>query len=778
MRHLVLHGHFYQPPRENPWTERIDREASARPYHDWNERILRESYGPNRAARVLDADERIETLVNNYAGLSFDLGPTLVDWMRPVDPATLQVIVDADRESVDRLGHGNAMAQAYNHSILPLLTRRDKVTQVKWGLAHFRETFGRDAEGLWLPETAADRESLDVLAAEGVRFTILAPWQLASCRAPGEQWRAADGAGDLGRPYTVQTGDDRSLSVFFYEGEVSRGIAFEGLLKSGGQFADRLRAAAKGLPEEAPILTVATDGETYGHHHRFGEMALAFALRELRHDGDLNVTNGAALLAEHPAAWEAKVSEPGSWSCMHGVERWRSDCGCATGGEPGWTQAWRAPLYAGLVRLREALDRIFEERGAACFTDAWGARNAYIEVLMDPSPPGRERFLRTWGRPVEDPTEPWRLLEMSRHGLLMFTSCGWFFNDLSGIETLQVLRYAARAIQLAGVDLPQEVLGDVLSELEEARSNRAPHESGADMLRRLAHETRVDAGKVAAEAVLVKRLRLARTGFPAVPAYDTHVTPGEGETGRVEVRQRRTRQRCEFRYRVTVDDSPRAEVELDEVTARPVWESVVGLFPSFPAQGRVVSAETLDAEAARQITAHVLRRVERDTARAQMALVSGIEPVIRFLERGHVRPPGVLARLLEVAWVESILHELERSELNPAQAASWTARLGRLASLGLDRDDARLVEVVERRLREKTLSYCRGGGEADAVLVLALLDMVDELEPRADTWEAQNVFFVESGWASGGPDPPSDTLRRIADRLGFAAQPPRPAPQP
>ncbi|HEX6496813.1 MAG TPA: glycoside hydrolase, partial [Acidobacteriaceae bacterium] len=379
-RFVCVHGHFYQPPRENPWLETVETQDSASPYHDWNERITAECYAPNGAARIVDSKNRILRITNNYARMSFNVGPTLLSWMQDKAPLTYAMIRDADRLSQRQFGgHGSAMAQVYNHMIMPLASTRDRETQIVWGIADFEHRYGRKPEGMWLAETAVDLESLDLLARHGIRFTILAPHQCARVRplsgadAPSTviakdlttsadasevavmkaRWKETPEASvDTTQPYLVQTSPGHSIAVFFYNGPVSRAIAFDGLLNSGEAFADRLMGGF-GEREGAQLVHVATDGESYGHHHRHGEMALAYAF-QLIEEGDAKLTNYGQFLANFPPAYEAEIVENSSWSCFHGVERWRSDCGC-NGGRPGCNQKWRAPLREALDWLRDSV---------------------------------------------------------------------------------------------------------------------------------------------------------------------------------------------------------------------------------------------------------------------------------------------------------------------------------------------------------------------------------------------------------------------------------------
>lgn len=467
-RYVCVHGHFYQPPRENPWLEAVETQDSAHPDHDWNERITRECYAMNARARVQNAAGRIVSLSNNYARISFNFGPTLLAWMEERAPKTYAEIVAADVASRGRFsGHGSALAQAYNHSILPLCNDRDIATQVAWGLADFRWRFGREAEGMWLPEAAADTRSLEALAARGVVFTVLAPRQCAmvrdtSGRERGGAWHEPHGGVDPTRAYRCPLPSGKSITVLFYDGPISQAVAFEGLLNDGARFASRLREGFNGQRTHDQLVHIATDGETYGHHHRHGEMALAAALNILGSDASIALTNYGEFVAKHPATWECRVVENSSWSCVHGVERWRADCGCNTG-RAGWHQRWREPLRGALDWLRDAVNARYEAEAGDVMADPWGARDAYIDVILDRAPSRVNEFLSAHAPKARDAAgrvRAMRLMELQRHAMLMYTSCAWFFDDVAGIEASQVLQYAGRVLQLGkacfGVDLEEE----------------------------------------------------------------------------------------------------------------------------------------------------------------------------------------------------------------------------------------------------------------------------------------------------------------------------------
>lgn len=475
-RYICIHSHFYQPPRENPWLEKIEQQYSAYPYHDWNERIAAECYAPNTASRILDHDKRIKDIVNNYSKISFNFGPTLLSWMQTDAPETYRAVIEADRISQSRFsGHGSAISQAYNHMIMPLANSRDKRTQVAWGIKDFKFRFGRDPEGMWLPETAVDLETLEILADLGIRFTILAPHQASRMRKIGDKkWQDVSGGKiDPRIPYLCNLPSGRTVSVFFYDGPIARDVAFGGLLKSGDQFAKRLLGvfSEEALPQ---LVHIATDGETYGHHHRHGDMALAYCLDYIESNNLAEITIYGDYLGKHPPEHQVEIIENTSWSCAHGVERWKNDCGCTTGVHPGWNQAWRSHLREALDQLRDALIPLYERETAPYVKDPWEMRDDYIDCVLDRSIENLERFFSMHARKElskEEKVKVLKLLEMQRHAMLMYTSCGWFFEDISGIETTQVIQYATRAMQLAGDISGENLESSFVKILERAPSN-------------------------------------------------------------------------------------------------------------------------------------------------------------------------------------------------------------------------------------------------------------------------------------------------------------------
>jgi alpha-amylase/alpha-mannosidase (GH57 family) len=495
-RYVCVHFHSYQPPRENAWLEAVELQDSAHPFHDWNARITAECYAPNGASRILNGDGRIEKILNNYARISYNIGPTLLTWLESEAPEVYETVRDADKESQELFdGHGSAVAQAYNHMILPLANRRDKYTQILWGIEDFRRRFERDPEGMWMPEAAVDLESLDIMAEFGITFTVLSPFQAHQVREIGEEeWTDVTGGEvDPTRPYLVNLPSGRTINVFFYDGPISQAVAFEGLLSSGEAFAERLMSGFDEERDWPQILHIATDGESYGHHHRHGEMALSYALHMVDEQEDAELINYAAYLARHEVTHEAMVYENSSWSCIHGVERWRANCGCNSGGRPEWDQEGREPLRESLDWLRDTLADKFEKDASSYLKDPWLARDEYIHVIFDRST--TDDFLARHAKTElsdEDRVRVLKLLEMQRYAMLMFTSCGWFFDELSGIETVQVIQYAGRAVQLADQLFDDAIEDEFLDRLSVAQSNLREHGNGRDIFNKMVKPAMVD----------------------------------------------------------------------------------------------------------------------------------------------------------------------------------------------------------------------------------------------------------------------------------------------
>ena len=503
---LTIHGHFYQPPRENPWLEAIELQDSALPFHDWNERICKECYNPNSVSRIVDNKNQILDIVNNYQYMSFNFGPTLLSWMEEFAPLTYERIIKADIDSFsEHSGHGNAIAQVYNHMIMPLANAHDKETQVKWGIRDFEYRFGRKPEGIWLAETAVDDATLKVLVDNGIKFTILSPYQALKIRKTGDkEWQDVSwGNIDPARSYkyTLKGDSKKSIALFFYDGAISKSVAFDELLKDGNRFIKRLKEGVSETRNYPQLVNIATDGESYGHHTKFGDMALSYVLKIKAEDEGFKITNYAEYLDKYESDYEVDIKQASSWSCFHGVGRWKEDCGCSTGGHPGWNQKWREPLRNALDYLRDELAKVFEAEGPKYFNDnPWAIRNKYIDVILDRNYVTIRKFQKENFKPdltEEQKVKGMELLEIQRQAMLMYTSCGWFFSEISGIETVQIMKYAARAMQLVARFTNEDFETHFKDILSQAKSNIAEFGTGKDIYERFVKPSVVTAKQIA-----------------------------------------------------------------------------------------------------------------------------------------------------------------------------------------------------------------------------------------------------------------------------------------
>jgi alpha-amylase/alpha-mannosidase (GH57 family) len=814
-RSVCIHGHFYQPPRENPWLRAIEWQDGAYPYHDWNERITDECYAQNAVSRVLDDDGRIAHVFNNYARISFNMGPTLLAWMEEHAPDVHEAVVAADRESAERFGgHGSAIAQAYGHVIMPLADARDRRTQVLWGIADFRRRFGREPAGMWLPVTAADTPTLEALAEHGIGFTILAPRQARRVRplsAAGRGWvDVSDGSVDTTMPYLVRLPSGDEITVFFYDGALSRAVAFEGLLADGEGFAARLRSAP--IPDRDGVLVnIATDGESYGHHHRHGDMALAFALHELAADPDVELTNYAAFLERHPPTLEAEIVERSSWSCAHGVERWRADCGCADGGHPDWSQAWRTPLREALDWLRDDVRPRYDEHAGSLLADPWAARDAYVDVLLDPSEKTRQRFLDEQAKPGLDGGDRvtiWKLLELQTNAMLMYTSCGWFFDDLARIETVQVLRYAGRVIELARDVLGSDPEDGFLNRLEEARANdgrdgRAVYDASV----RPAVATLDDvAGHYAISSLFEHYGEHARVycyETRTIRRHEHEAGPARLAVGQARVRSLLTEETTDVEYGVVhlgdhnVDARVRAAgsgTPLDEVYDR--------LREAFHVADVPETLRRLDAELGpRRYTLDSLfrdeqRRALRTILDASIAEARAVfrnvhrsrAALMRYLDDIGAAIPRVFLRAAEVSVNDDLRRafrdediDAERVQALLLDAQAWgieldTAGLARELSATIER----LIGQATHALEEPTLfDHFAEPQRHFFGRARTIVDLAQSLPFEVDLWRAQNLYdatvrslrsALESRARAGDPAAVewSSHLRDLGKALNFA----------
>jgi alpha-amylase/alpha-mannosidase (GH57 family) len=769
MRHVCIHGHFYQPPRENPSLEYVELQDSAYPYHDWNERVTAECYAPNAASRIMDADGRIVNITNNYSKISFDFGPTLLSWLEENAGEVYESIRGADRESKGSFsGHGSAIAQAYNHMIMPLASSRDKRSQVIWGLRDFEYRFQRVAEGMWLPETAVDLETLDLLAEFGIKFTILAPRQASRVRKIGvRSWKDVSGERiDPTRAYLVRLPSKRKLAVFFYDGPISKAVAFERLLDNGQQFAERMMSGfsdQRGWPE---LVHIATDGESYGHHHHFGEMALSYALDHIQSNNLAKLTNYGEFLEQNPPTHEVEIFENSSWSCVHGIERWRSNCGCNSGGHPDWNQEWRAPLRSALDWLRDHVAGRYEEKARTLLKDPWLARNNYVRVVLDRSEENVSRFLGEHAirqLQTSDEITVLKLLELQRHAMLMYTSCGWFFDELSGIETVQVIQYAGRVVQLA-----TELFGDselesyFLTKLAEAKSNIAEHRNGARIYEKFVKPAMVDIPRLAAHYAIRSVFedygdRANIYSYVAERQEYRRADAGKMKlvTGRAGFTSRITRESANFGFGVLhlgdhnvsggvreyreYDDSEqfsRITEGLHAAFGRADTPEVIGLLNQ-GFESNIYSLKSLFRDDQRNILDIILKS---NLSEAEATLLHQYEqeaPLMRFLADLHVEQPKLFRMLAEFALNSQLREALAKENVAAERVQSL---LDEATTMNIPLDTATLEFVVRRQTELQARAFWTNPTELNGLARLdAAVIMARSMPFQVNLWQVQNM---------------------------------------
>jgi alpha-amylase/alpha-mannosidase (GH57 family) len=792
-RYICVHGHFYQPPRENPWLETVELQDSAAPYHDWNERITSECYAPNGASRIVNQQHQIIRIVNNYARMSFNFGPTLLSWLEDFAPRTYRMIQDADRVSAERYSnHGSALAQVYNHIIMPLASERDARTQIRWGIADFAHRFGRQPEGMWLAETAVSRSVLDLLAQERIKFTVLAPHQALRVRklSTNNQQPTSDNQSgwsdtpnatvDTSQPYLVKLNDGRSIAVFFYNGPASRAIAFEGLLNDGETFARRLLSgfqADKPL-SEAQLVHVATDGESYGHHHKHGEMALSYALHWVEENKLAQLTNYGEFLEKFPPQWEAEVVDESSWSCSHGVERWRSDCGC-NGGRPGWNQRWRTPLRDALDLLRDRTAPLAEAVAAPLLKDLWAARDAYIHVILDRSADNLDRFFATHATRELTPAERitvFELLELQRHTQLMYTSCGWFFDDISGIETIQIIAYAGRVLQLAHKLFSDPVrFGTQASDLEAeflrilalAKSNSPDFTDGAEVYRRFVTAGRLDLESVGAHYAISSMFR----SYPdsgQIFCFDVQrhtydvLTSGRGRfsVGRASLRSRITEETEDICFAVLHlgDQNLSAAVKHFKPADAAAWDTFVASARSSIRRANLpelirnideyfdstlYSLASLFADEQQRILKSILNQTLSEVENSLIRIYEEHATLLDFLCEAHVPAPPALAITAGFAINAGLRRALEAETFDSAELARLLRR-AEIDHVTLDND---LLSFTSDKRMKRAMVRLESAAELQSpqnltVLneTLAIAESLRTLPMEINLWQAQNIW--------------------------------------
>ncbi|MDV2482408.1 DUF3536 domain-containing protein [Methanoculleus sp. Wushi-C6] len=759
-RAVCIHGHFYQPPRENPWTGEVEVQRSVAPDHDWNERVAAECYGPNTAARILDPEGLIEEVVNTYSRISFTAAPTLLAWLEQHRPAVYRAILDADRESrVRYAGHGSAIACCYNHLIMPFATREEKRIQVAWGVRDFAARFGREPEGMWLPETAVDIESLDLMAEAGIRFTVLAPHQAGRVRAiGGGAWTDVSGGRvDTTSPYLCRLPSGRSIAVFFYDGAIARDVAFGDLLADGRRFAERLTGAFSPGEERPELVHIATDGETYGHHRKFGEMALAYCLRAVEARQDVRLTVYGEYLDAHPPTHEAAVPEGTSWSCLHGLERWRGECGCRSGTHPDWSQAWREPLREAVVMVRDALAPRSAEALAALVRDPGAAHEDAVGLVLSRwSDEAAAAFFARHARAGIAPEEQRRLLsllEMERQMMLMQTSCGWFFDDITEPGSVQVMRHASRTMDLARQALGLDLEPAFIAILRRAQPNDPAYPTGADAYETFVRPAAADLARIGAGAALYALFDLehpaAASGMYAVRGdwqYRSETDGRRSLLGTVRVRCRATGEEALFDATASFAGMDRVAFGIRESHGeeglRAVWETMVDADPT-GTFSRVYTAADLSDEERWAIA----RALAPSIGSAVCAVYRDVAALIGVLEDLRIPVPGSAALLGEHADTVRLLSMLDRGCPDPDR---FLALAGEIRAEGGRPDPVALGEAASRRI-EGSLREAAARPEDPEPLeeIVRVFRCAKVFALPLTLWESQNLCIAMRGRYAG-----------------------------
>ncbi len=789
---ICIHGHFYQPPRENPWLETVETQDSAAPYHDWNERVCAECYAPNGAARILNDKKQIVRILNNYARISFNFGPTLLSWLKENAPRTYRNILFGERRSRKTFdGHSSAMAQVYNHIIMPLASERDRITQIRWGIADYLSHYGIAPEGMWLAETAADTRTLELLADHGIKFTLLAPHQCKRIRPLNDGGRFTDTPGatvDTTRPYLVRFKSGASIAVFFYNGPASRAIAFEGLLDSGDNFSARLKSGFK-EGTQPQLVHVATDGESYGHHHKHGEMALAYALLLLERDKSVSLANYGMFLSQLPPEYECEIEDNTSWSCIHGIERWRSNCGC-NGGMP-YNQLWRAPLRQGMDELRDAVVPLTEQEGAKLFKDVWAARDAYISLILERDEETKASFLELHQSHELSDAERERameLMEMQRHTQLMYTSCGWFFDDIGGIETVQIIAYAARVLQLAKKlfgQLAERLEPNFLARMAEAKSNVPSLGDGAQIYKASVATMEIGLEQVAAHYAISSIFSAFSEETELYcyqvrrMSYEIH-TSGRGRLalGRVHIASAITGEQQTFSFAVlhfgdqNITAAVKAYSDADapdfEAFARKAAEGVQQAY--FPEVIRLLdryyghvdySLISLFRDEQRRIVQLILNSTLRDIETSLTAIYRDHASLLHYLSQAGLPKPPALALAAGFALNAGLRRALSADPVEQAQVRSL---LIAAKADAVPLETVALSYLADQRMKLAMVELQASHGslvKLDRALTLAR--NLAELPFELNLWQAQNIWYeilrASNDWLT--PLKPEDRSRWV-----------------
>jgi len=822
-KYLCVHGHFYQPPRENPWLDTIERQETAFPYHDWNERVTRECYGPNSRGRLHGKGGRILKLLNNYEYMSFNFGPTLLMWLEDKHPWIYTQIIAADRASRVRYrGHGNALAQVYNHIIMPLASPRDRLTQIRWGLRDFRHRFGRDAEGMWLAETAVDNQTLKIMADEGIRFTVLSPTQAKAMRplAKGHDspsWQDVSGGRiDTSRPYRVMIDKEGQpfIDVFFYDGPLSRAVAYEKILSSGADFLSQIKNIFKNYMNGPRLFSIATDGESYGHHFKFGEMALTWLFEHVERDREISLTNFGMFLEMFPPENEVRIFENSSWSCAHGIERWRSDCGCSVGRNQAWNQAWRSPLRQGLDWLSSELSIIYEERASLLLKDPWMARDDYIMLLLDRSKDKKRDFLNSHSkRPLNDDEqiEIFSLMESQRMALYMFTSCGWFFDDISGIEAMQVLMYTSRAIDLVKPWSKKQLESGLLGFLKKAKSNERRYGNGAKIYENLVKLSRIDPSLLTSHytiASLVRGLEIEpwlSESICVVWEKDIDIDGMRVNLGEIDVNEKMTGRRFRKTYlaiwgkdakTITCLVSEGSDLNPDRLSEEIrsalniSLQQCISVFNSHATETRRLDLKDLNADTRKSIIDGLADNLFSQIRGSIAAHYGSLQEYLALLQDSSEHIPSFLDLPFRLLFIDDFLRILSAApgekviDFNlPLMPASFTGSSrskdsrGKAAIefLGDILKEVKLLEAVQDFLRRNMDAVSQSNDIIPIHNIINLLEFMRRLNIEPDLWECQNLYFdltMDNSFLTALPMDGHRLFQLLGRALGFIIEEP------
>lgn len=774
-KYLTIHGHFYQPPRENPWLEEIELQESALPMHDWNEKICWQCYGPNSVSRIVDNQNRILNIVNNYELMSFNFGPTLLSWMEKHAPEAYRRIIEADKNSCQMYnGHGCAIAQVYNHIILPLANLNDKYTQVIWGIKDFEKRYGRKPEGMWLAETATDSETLEVLIECGIKYTILSPHQAQCVRKMDgkDTWHDVSwGSIDPSMPYRYfpdENDKEKYIDLFFYDGAISKSVAFDNLLCDGNKFAHRLQDGFVPDRKHPQLVNIATDGESYGHHTKFGDMALSYVLEVKAQELGFKITNYAWFLEKFPPIYQVEIKPQSSWSCCHGVGRWTEDCGCSTGAQAGWNQKWRKPLRDALDYVRDELIKVCSSEGASYYKDFWSARNDYINVILDRSEEAYNTFFKEHAKKRLTPKEKIKaikLMEIQRFCQLMYTSCGWFFAEISGIETTQIMKYALRAMELASDFTKTDVEKKFLSILNKAKSNIAGFGTGKDVYEKFVKTSVVSIDKIVAQWVFSSKFlpekELEEIYCYTVKRYSSKVAKKNHTAisyGRVELVSKITFEKFDFFYTILNTSSGEFYCNVKQMKNQEEYQKLKNMISeTFTTDDIIATLKMLQENVSNDfytlkdilidkrkiILEKILFAKLLKTAKTYQDMYDELKaPVSYYMDLG-MDIPDVFRVSAKFTLLRSL--EVELLKIKDFRDEKALARITLIKQNAdkfyINLNKCRAGSIISKQLEELIQKLASDMETDTADNILALLDLLEKLNIQSQINEAQNIFF-------------------------------------